>query len=289
MDVMGRIERALTSNLKRGSGTACPPKLVAAVNHAVFPRGARIRPRLCLAVAAACGEDAPKLTEAAAVAIEFLHCASLVHDDLPCFDNADMRRGKPSVHRAFGEPLAVLAGDALIVTAFETVALAGAPWPQRLAPLTLIIARSVGMPFGIAAGQAWECEPKIDLSAYQRSKTGALFAAATMAGAASAGEAPEPWRNLGDRLGEAFQVADDILDVAAKAEDLGKPTGQDAALDRPNAVNQLGLDGALARLRLLAKQAVDAVPDCRGAVELRAHILSETQRLVPKQLAQSAA
>jgi geranylgeranyl diphosphate synthase type II len=145
------------------------------------------------------------------------------------------------------------------------------------------------MPFGIAAGQAWECEPKIDLSAYQRSKTGALFAAATMAGAASAGHGTEPWRALGDRLGEAFQVADDILDVAAKAEDLGKPTGQDAALDRPNAVAQLGLDGALARLRSLAKQAIESVPDCTGANELRAHILTETQRLVPKQLAQTAA
>ena len=289
MDVMGRIERALTNNINLGSGAGCPPKLAAAVQHAVFPKGARIRPRLCLAVAAACGEDAPELTDAAAAAIEFLHCASLVHDDLPCFDNADMRRGKPSVHRAFGQPLAVLAGDALIVTAFETVALAGLHLPRRTAPLTLIIARSVGMPYGIAAGQAWECEPKIDLSAYQRSKTGALFAAATMAGAASAGADAEPWRDLGDRLGEAFQVADDILDVAAKPEDLGKPTGQDAALDRPNAVNQLGLDGAIARLRLLAKQAVDSVPACVGAVELRAHILSETQRLVPKQIAQSAA
>ena len=115
MDVMGRIERALTNNINRGSGAGCPPKLAAAVQHAVFPKGARIRPRLCLAVAAACGEDAPELTDAAAAAIEFLHCASLVHDDLPCFDNADMRRGKPSVHRAFGQPLAVLAGDACLL------------------------------------------------------------------------------------------------------------------------------------------------------------------------------
>ena len=288
-EVMNRIERALVQNLERGAAQGCPPKLAAAVQHAVFPKGARIRPRLALAVAAACGEDSPRLTDAAAAAIEFLHCASLVHDDLPCFDNADVRRGRPTVHLAFGEPLAVLAGDALIVTAFETVALAGARLPERVVPLMLVISRAVGMPFGIAAGQAWECEPKIDLSAYQRSKTGALFAAATMAGAASAGHGTEPWRALGDRLGEAFQVADDILDVAAKAEDLGKPTGQDAALDRPNAVAQLGLDGALARLRSLAKQAIESVPDCTGANELRAHILTETQRLVPKQLAQTAA
>ena len=91
-----------------------------------FPGGARIRPRLCLAVAQACGEDQPAVTDAAAAAIELLHCASLVHDDLPCFDDAPIRRGKPSVHRAFGEQLAVLAGDALIVLAFETLALAAA-------------------------------------------------------------------------------------------------------------------------------------------------------------------
>ena len=92
------------------------------LRYAVFPGGARIRPRLCLAVAQACGEDQPAVTDAAAAAIELLHCASLVHDDLPCFDDAPLRRGKPSVHRAFGERLAVLAGDALIVLAFETLA-----------------------------------------------------------------------------------------------------------------------------------------------------------------------
>jgi geranylgeranyl diphosphate synthase type II len=289
MDAMGRIERALTTNILRGEAAGCPPKLAAAVRHAVFPRGARIRPRLCLAVAGALGEDAPGLTDAAAAAIEFLHCASLVHDDLPCFDNADIRRGKPTVHRAFGEPIAVLAGDALIVQAFETVTLAGRSLPDRLPALLTVIARSVGMPNGIAAGQAWECEPEIDLSAYQRAKTGALFAAATMAGAAAAGANPEPWRDLGNRLGEAFQVADDILDVAAKSEDIGKPTGQDKALDRPNAVARYGLDGAVVHLRTLAKAAIDSVPLCPGAKELRAHILSETQRLVPKQLDVSAA
>ena len=100
----------------------CPPRLADALRYAVFPGGARIRPRLCLAVAPACGDDDPAASDAAAAAIELLHCASLVHDDLPCFDDADLRRGRPSVHRAFGEPLAVLAGDALIVLAFETLA-----------------------------------------------------------------------------------------------------------------------------------------------------------------------
>src|SRR5262249_58610889 len=101
---------------------ACPRRLSAAMRGAVFPKGARVRPRLCHAVASACGDDEPRATEAAGAAIELLHCASLVHDDLPCFDDAALRRGRPSVHAAFGEPLAVLAGDALIVLAFQAMA-----------------------------------------------------------------------------------------------------------------------------------------------------------------------
>ena len=259
------------------------------MRHAVFPRGARIRPRLCLAVAAACGEDAPAVTEAAAAAIELLHCASLVHDDLPCFDNADTRRGRPTVHRGFGEPLAVLAGDALIVLAFQALAHGAALTPQRLAPLMLTIAGSVGVPFGIVAGQAWECEDTVDLAQYQREKTGALFAAATVAGAAAAGAEAELWRALGARLGEAFQVADDILDATANPDAVGKPVGKDVALDRPSAVRELGLDGAIMRLDTLAAAVVDAVPPCPGAVALRSHILTETMRLLPKELARHAA
>src|SRR5436305_3496348 len=114
MDVITRIERSLAAALRRSSERGCPPRLGEAMHHAVFPRGARIRPRLCLAVAAACGGDDPAAAEAAAAGIELMHCASLVHDDMPCFDNADLRRGRPTVHRAYGEPLAVLAGDALI-------------------------------------------------------------------------------------------------------------------------------------------------------------------------------
>src|ERR1700761_513068 len=98
MDAITRIERALSASLDRVAPSGCPPLLAAAMRHAVFPRGARIRARLCLAVAAACGEDDEAASDGAAAAIEFMHCASLVHDDLPCFDNADMRRGRPSVH-----------------------------------------------------------------------------------------------------------------------------------------------------------------------------------------------
>jgi geranylgeranyl diphosphate synthase type II len=289
MDAMTRIERALTSAMARVETPGAPPGLAAAMRHAVFPRGARIRPRLCLAVAAACAEDDPVLTDAAAAAIEFLHCASLVHDDLPCFDDAMIRRGKASVHRAFGERLAVLAGDALIVLAFQTLAWAAGGTPQRLAPLLLVVGRSVGMPMGIAAGQAWECEQQVDLVAYHRAKTGALFAAATVAGAAAAGADAEAWRAMGEYLGAAYQVADDIGDAASDADSLGKPVGQDAAFGRPSAVATLGLAGAIDRLEELAAAAAQAIPACPGAGELRTLIRSESHRLVPKHLSRSAA
>lgn len=289
MDVMTRIEKSLGTALARSQLPGCPPLLGQAMHHAVFPRGARIRPRLCLAVAAACGEDAPEVSEAAAAAIELLHCASLVHDDLPCFDDAATRRGKASVHRAFGEPLAVLAGDALIVLAFQTLAQGAAAAPARLGTLMLSIGMAVGVPCGIVAGQAWECEPDADLAEYQRQKTGALFAAATVAGAASAGMEAEPWRSLGMCLGEAFQVADDILDATADPETVGKPVGQDLAHQRPSAVSAFGLDGAIARLRGLAEAAVEAVPRCPGQSALRSHILTETLRLLPQELARTAA
>jgi geranylgeranyl diphosphate synthase, type II len=288
MDVTSRIEQALNEAVARAEVPGCPQRLAAAMRYAVFPRGARVRPRLCHSVAAACGEDHPAATDAAGAALELLHCASLVHDDLPCFDAAEMRRGRPSVHKAFGEPLAVLTGDALIVLAFQTLARVQCV-PHRLATLTLTIAQSVGVPSGIVAGQAWECESQIDLAHYHRSKTGALFAAATVAGAASAGADPEPWRAVGEKLGEAYQVADDIRDAASDEDEIGKPVGRDLALGRPSAVLELGLDGALYRLHELVQGAISAIPPCPHGAELRSLMLSEAKRLVPAKLAQFAA
>lgn len=288
MDVTSRIERSLDEAVSLAEVPGCPPRLAAAMRYAVFPRGARVRPRLVHAVANACGEDNPIATEAAGTALELLHCASLVHDDLPCFDAAETRRGRLSVHKAFGEPLAVLTGDALIVLAFQTLSRVVCV-PERLAMLTLTVARSVGVPSGIVAGQAWECESQIDLAHYHRAKTGALFAAATVAGAASAGAEAEPWRLVGEKLGEAYQVADDIRDAAADEEEIGKPVGRDLALGRPSAVIELGLDGAVYRLHELVHGAIDAMPPCRNGSELRSLMLSEAKRLVPKKLAQFAA
>ncbi len=284
MPKLARIEDALTAAVSGAVGPGCPPKLAAALRHAVFPGGARIRPQLCLAVARACGDDRPALADATATAIELLHCASLVHDDLPCFDDAPMRRGQPSVHCAYGERLAVLTGDALIVMAFETLARAGASEPQRLVPLLLTVAQSVGMPGGIVAGQAWECEPRVSLREYQRLKTGVLFTAATVGGALAAGGDAEAWRGLGDALGEAYQVADDIRDVVANPEQLGKPIGQDLALGRPSVALEQGLDAAMRLFQRLVQAATDAVPECRGAPMLRALVRAESERLVPPAL-----
>ncbi|MFM2043158.1 MAG: geranyltranstransferase [Pseudomonadota bacterium] len=289
MDVMTRIEQALETAMAGATGAQAPPRLAAALRHAVFPPGHRIRPRLCLAVARACGDGDPAAADAAAAAIELLHCASLVHDDLPCFDDAALRRGKPTVHIAFGEELAVLCGDALIVLAFEALARGTAADPARLAPLLLTITAAVGMPAGITAGQAWESEPAVDLSEYHRAKTGVLFAAAAMCGAAAAGFDPAPWRIFGATLGEAYQVADDISDMAATADLIGKPVGQDLAHARASAVRELGLGGALERLDRLADAAVAAVPPCPGARPLKDLVRLEARRFLPAELALTAA
>jgi geranylgeranyl diphosphate synthase type II len=286
---MTRIDRSLAQALALTQGTDSPPLLVKAMRYAVFPGGARIRPRLSIAVARACAEDNGRLSSAAAAAIEILHCASLVHDDLPCFDDAPTRRGRPSVHKAFGERIAVLTGDALIALAFQAVAQAADYAPARLGNLIGIIARAIGAPQGIIAGQAWECESQISLAHYQRSKTGALFAAATAAGAAAAGHQAESWHLLGERIGEAYQIADDIRDVVSNEHELGKPTGRDQALGRPNAVHHLGIGSAVERLETLVGSAIEAIPACPGAADLRAHILGEASRLLPRELARPAA
>jgi geranylgeranyl diphosphate synthase type II len=288
MDVTLRIERALATALTLDEGPDGPPKLREAVRHAVFPGGARVRPKLCLSVAAACGDGDPVAADAVGCAIEFLHCASLVHDDLPCFDDAATRRGRPSVHKAFGEPLAVLAGDALIVLAFETLARGAATHPA-LGTIVRVVGRSVGSPHGIVAGQAWESEPDIDRVAYHRAKTGALFAAATAGGAAAAGADPDAWQALGERVGEAFQVADDIRDAAASEATIGKPVGRDLALGRPSAVRDLGVAGAVVRLKSLVAEAMDSVPPCIGAALLRKQIFAQAQQFLPPDLMLEAA
>jgi len=285
------LELVLAKIVQAAANDDCPRLLAQALEHAVFPGGARVRPKLCLAVARANQCDTPELALRAAAAVELLHCASLVHDDLPCFDDAAIRRGKPTVHKAFGEPIAILTGDALIISAFE--ALGTMPLDSqtalRLPRVMQIIARGTGAPYGICAGQAWESEPSVDLSLYHQAKTGALFVAATTAGAAAAGVDTRDWAALGTSIGEAYQVADDIQDAISTPDAIGKPCAQDVQLDRPSAVAELGVQGAAQRLRELIERGLDSVPPCHGRDQLMDLVRAQSQGFVPKGLGKVAA
>lgn len=260
-----RVERGLTASMARAIGPFTPPTLASALHHAVFPGGARLRPQLCLLVAAVNGDPSPVDTDAAAVAVELLHCASLVHDDLPCFDGAATRRGRASTHAAFGEPLAVLVGDGLIVHAFRELASAPA-----VGPLARVLADASGALRGLVAGQAWESEAKVPLEEYHRAKTASLFEAAAVMGAIAAGVDEAPWRAFGELLGRAYQAADDVADATATAAEAGKCTGRDEALRRPSLVRLSGVEAARARASILANQAIAALPPGPAA-----HVVSE--------------
>lgn len=281
MSFANRIEDAIALAIRGGQAEPSPSKLADALQYSVSPGGARIRPTILLSVATACGDDAPKVANAAAAALELIHCASLVHDDLPCFDDADTRRGKPSLHRAYGEPTAVLAGDSLIIMAFSVLTQAAALDAGRAIELLKVLAERTGMPNGICAGQGWEAEAEIDLAAYHRAKTGALFIAATQMGAIAAGQDGEQWEELGSRIGEAFQVADDLRDALYDEDVLGKPVGQDDLHGRPNAVTELGVYGAIDRMKDTLSGAIASIPKCPGEAMLAKLVNTQAETLTP--------
>jgi len=281
MSIATRLDTATAAVLMRATAGDTPAKLAAALPYAVMPGGARIRPTILISVAMACGDDRPDLADAGAVALELIHCASLVHDDLPCFDDADTRRGKTTVHKAFSEPLAVLTGDSLIVLAFDVLAEAAGKDAGRALQMIRALSRRTGMPDGICAGQGWESEAQVNLSAYHRAKTGALFIAATQMGALAAGQEAEPWEELGARIGEAFQVADDLRDALYDAETLGKPVGQDEAHGRPNAVSSLGVQGAIRHLKDILGGAIASIPSCKGEAMLADMVRRYAERMTP--------
>jgi geranylgeranyl diphosphate synthase type II len=276
-----RIDRAVHAALASAQAGA-PPTLAAALAHAVLSGGARVRPRLCVAVAEACGDDDPVLADVAACSLEFVHCGSLAHDDLPCFDDALTRRGQPSVHAAYGQAIAVLVGDGLIVQAFDVLSRVGVDHdPRRIVTLVRLLAAASGTREGIVAGQAWESEPSPPLERYHHAKTASMFRAATMMGAVAAGADPAPWRVVGDAVGEAYQLADDLLDAIGDPTQAGKPVGRDAALDRPSAVTTLGAHEALARFDRRVEDAITAVPDVPGRAAVAALVQAIAQRLLP--------
>lgn len=284
MEAEARLETALERAVVKATEKACPARLAEAVRYAVFPGGGRVRPGLCLAVAGACGDRNPSLTDAAAAAVELLHCASLIQDDLPCFDDASIRRGQPALHKRFGEDIAILVGDVLIVMAFDLVSGEVAALPGESATILQVLARAAGAPFGIAAGQAWEAEPSVDLAAYHHAKTAALFEAAAVAGAVSAGGQPDEWRKVGGLLGEAYQVADDLADAMGEPGSLGKPIHQDRQNQRPNAVASLGPIEASKKLDDLLARAQDAIPACKARGQVEAFLALAAGRLWPADL-----
>ncbi|MFO0576220.1 MAG: polyprenyl synthetase family protein [Polyangia bacterium] len=247
-----------------------PHVLHRAMRYAVLSGGKRLRPRLLLAVAEACGKQPPcaatqQLALTAACAVELVHCASLVHDDLPSFDNAATRRGLPTVHVAFGEPLAILVGDALLTLAFEVLAEAPARHAARTVRLIRQLARQTGSAEGITGGQSLEGSPADlrllapgSVTRYHAMKTAALFRFAAEAGATAAGVGDaRAWADFGTNLGLAYQLADDLYDASGEPCEAGsgKAAGRDAELGRPNAVRGLGLAETRASLRALLARA----------------------------------
>lgn len=291
MDPIQRIDSALRRAVQRLSPQDCPGGLAGAVELAVFPAGSRLRPRLVYAVADACRSlehcDAG-LLDAAAVSLEMLHCASLVQDDLRCFDDAAVRRGRPSLHRQVGERLAILASDALIVGAFDVLA---DPALDTQAAMSLVrcYTRRAGSRGGITAGQAWESEHEVVLSDYHAAKTGSLFGAATEAGAIVAGVPSADWARTGELMGCAYQVADDLRDVLANEQEVHKPVRVDALLGRPNAVHRHGVERALEDLESIVRSVITTLPACAHRERLVELVHREAARFVPAEVARSAA
>jgi len=253
----GRVERALEAALPPPDDA--PQRLHRAMRHAVLGGGKRMRPLLVYATGTAFGVDEAAL-DAPAAAVELIHAYSLVHDDLPAMDDDALRRGRPTVHVAFDEATAILAGDALQSLAFETLAGAALPDAARVAMLRELAAAS-GARGGMCGGQALDIDAvgtRLDVAALQRmhaAKTGALIRASVRLGALAAG-VDEARRaaldDYADALGLAFQIRDDILDVEGDAAVIGKTAGKDAARGKPTYPTLLGLDASRHPLPSLA-------------------------------------
>jgi farnesyl diphosphate synthase len=249
-----------------------PARLVAAMRHAALDGGKRLRPFLLVETATVFGAARTGALMAGA-ALELVHCYSLVHDDLPAMDDDDLRRGRPTVHKAFDEATAILVGDALLTLAFELMARPQVhPDPAVRVALVLELARASGLG-GMAGGQMLDLaaegrfEPKrtlaeSEVATLQAMKTGALIRFACRAGAIL-GQADAAARASTDRygavIGQAFQIADDLLDVEGDAKTLGKAAGKDAAAGKATLVAALGLAGARARLGELVAEADGAL------------------------------
>jgi geranylgeranyl diphosphate synthase type II len=213
-----------------------PPVIHKAMRYSLFAGGKRVRPVLAIAAAEAVS-DAPTGIEDAACSLELIHTYSLIHDDLPALDNDDLRRGRPTCHKIFGDAMAILAGDALLTLAFEVLARLGEVDSNRRIRLVEELARASGTVGGMIGGQVNDLEgegkrPTAQLlDSIHRAKTGALLRASVRIGAIYAGASPlqlDALTRFGEHAGLAFQIVDDILDVEQPSEKLGKTAGKDA-------------------------------------------------------------
>ncbi len=261
-----QVEAALHDLLDRrprAGEIARPERLVAAMRHGVLNGGKRLRPFLVIESAALFGRTGEAVLRVAA-ALECVHCYSLVHDDLPAMDDDDLRRGQPTVHRAYDEATAILAGDSLLTYAFDIVASEETELdPAVRARLVAALARASGVG-GMAGGQALDLEAETrkpdeaGIITLQAMKTGALIRFACEAGAIAADASPEDRERMaefGAAIGLAFQLADDLLDVTADAAAMGKATGKDAAAGKGTLVALHGVDWTRKQLAGLVTQA----------------------------------
>ncbi len=238
-----------------------------AMNYSLMAGGKRIRPVLALETCRMCGGDVEQALPFAC-AVEMIHTYSLIHDDLPCMDDDDLRRGKPTNHKVFGEATAVLAGDALLTAAFEMMTEHGRDLPaQRVLDAIDCLSHAAGAG-GMVGGQVLDMEGETrplsvsELKLTQSLKTGALIRAAAEIGCIVAGGTPEQCaavRQYAQCIGRAFQVRDDMLDVTSTDEVLGKPIGSDAQNGKTTFVTALGLEGCAVLVEQLTGQAVDAL------------------------------
>ncbi|NLX26570.1 MAG: polyprenyl synthetase family protein [Lentisphaerae bacterium] len=264
------VDRALKDCLP--PTTTRPALLHEAMHYCVLNGGKRIRPILCMA-AAAPFSIAPEKVLLPALALELFHCSTLIHDDLPCMDDDDLRRGLPTCHIKFGEANAVLTGDALLVHAFQLLAEHGNP------KLSLELALAAGSR-GVIAGQVEDLEaegkkPDADLVEFiHLNKTAVLIRAAVRMGAIAAGAEEDDLENLtvfGEKIGLAFQIEDDILDETSTNEVLGKPAGADQKLSKMTYPAVYGMDAAKEKAETLTRGALAALDLMRrDTVELRA-------------------
>lgn len=247
--------------------TQHPVSIHKAMRHSVFAGGKRLRPILCLESGKMVAGSLPSGIEDLGAALEMLHTYSLIHDDLPALDNDDLRRGRPTCHKVFGEAIAILAGDALQTQAYETLARLRCPAEARVRIIEEI-AQGTGTVNGMIGGQVVDLEaehtkPDIGMLEYiHRSKTAALITASVVSGGLYAGanqDTVERLRAFGQSIGLAFQIVDDVLDVTQTSEQLGKTAGKDTAAEKATYPALFGIDESLKKADTLVELALGSL------------------------------